>query len=81
MAHGLDAGRAEKTKLAVAVVTVVALAFVLVLTVEGNSFRVSVPNSYQAGAYHFTVAMFVWKDSGESQGAGSSIFLVNLVAR
>ena len=84
MALGLHAGRAEKTKLTVAVVTVAALAFVWVLTEgdnlslsgggQGDIFRASVPNSYRAGAHHFTVAMFVWKDSSESQGAGSSIF-------
>jgi hypothetical protein len=80
MAHRFDAGRAEKAKLAVAVVTVVVLAFVLTLTVEGNSLISS--GGGRGGSRSMTVASLpVWKDSGESRGAGISIFLVNLDAR
>jgi hypothetical protein len=45
------------------------------------SFQVSVPSSYEAGAYHFNVVLFAWQDSSESQGAGSSVFPVNLDAQ
>jgi hypothetical protein len=44
-------------------------------------FQVSIPSSYEAGTYHFNVILYAWQDSSETEGAGSSIFQVNLDAQ
>lgn len=45
------------------------------------SFQVSIPSSYEAGTYHFTVVLFAWQSSSETESAGSSIFQVNIDAQ
>ena len=44
-------------------------------------FRVSVPNPYQPGAYHFVVLITAWSDSTRSFTTYADEFRANLVAR